>query len=171
MGTIQVLQQKDVDIQIVDMASSRSGEKYFIAELVGDDFVRATELDVRVYGANHPKGIVWENWDGYFNATIKKAVNLNGEMYLLVDLRSMEAREWAPENEEGPKDADFLWHNNVKIDREQWVQRTDCGCANCTQKPSPFTQEFVVWINPNDFLCADCGTNKRVLEAINKQVG
>lgn len=166
---VKIYNGQMIDFHIIGREVSKNSKTpYFSARIVDGDHENFDKVDVRVYAIGHPKEQAWQTYEGYFNAKVKKAVNHKGEMYLLIDLRTIEAREWA---EEEDKDTDFLWYGGVKITQDQWSERTKCGCANCTDRPRALEQEFVLWLNANDFLCGDCAGNDGVVIAIKKQIG
>jgi len=156
---------KEIDFAIIGRDESRNSKTpFFAAELLDEDNPLSKKIDVRVYGIGHEKAQTWQTWEGYFNGNVRKAVNNKGEMYLLIDLRTIEAREY--DNTQEVDNTSLNWYNGAKIDRDQWEERVICGCANCSAVPEATENEYVIWISPEAYLCPDCGTNGRVLAAL-----
>lgn len=109
------------------------------------------------------------------------------EAYLLIDLRTLEEvrTEAAPEAKKNPfppqtdedrkiptvdelltdaqgkvEEASGLLYkgfNNEYMSPKEWEARTECGCAGC-MSPADSTDDGLVWIDPNNFLCGSCAT-------------
>lgn len=137
------------------------------------------DFEVRVFGKGHSN---WEQWKANvhkttFTGLVRRAVknNLRGKMeyYLLVDLRTVKEVDnsvTAAENKmlsvedvidsaTRTVDTSLLYNgfNGAYLNEEEWHKCTAKGCAGCTSPADP-TDEALVFIEHDEFLCGDCST-------------
>lgn len=149
--------RKEVDFTIIGSVISRTSKiPYFKCRLLEGN----EKIEVRLYAHNHPDKKMWAEHEGYFTGTVKRAVELKGERYLLMELKSVEMEDYAADDEEDTdEDKLFSFAHGELISETEWLARIKGGCAYCTADDVRTEEhEFVKWLDDETFICPDCMT-------------
>lgn len=120
--------------------------------------------EIRLYGSHLPDYPLWKAVCTKYKARVKRAVDVDGAKYLLIDCRTVE-EVVVKSQYNGVLDKEFYTgYDGQKITIEEWYKCTENGCEWCSSSVSP--ADDLMFVGHSQVICEQCKSDPEIMKNI-----